>query len=203
MVAHRHTVNLSSHPAKSSLFHPSVFLTGVASSVTMADSSSPPPERKPYQNWRSQQSSNWRMKDETPRPEQPARTQQRSFDQRRENPTSSSAEASPGTRLYVGNLLYSAQGADVDQFFTDNGFKVAQVDMSTDPFTGRNSSYCFVDLDTAEEAARAIAELNGMELLGRPAKINPGMKKSFAAGSTPRREWGSREGTPTKTTRKF
>jgi hypothetical protein len=179
----------------------------------MADSTSPPPERKPYQNWRSQQSSNWRMKDETPRPEQPARTQQRSFDQRRDNPTSSTAEATPGTRLYVGNLLYSAKGEDVEQFFADNGFKVAQINMSTDPFTGRNPSYCFVDLESAEEAARAMAELSGQEVLGRPVKLNPGMKKSFAAGTspTPRREWGasSRDGNgngngnPSRTTRKF
>lgn len=168
--------------------------------INMADSTSPPPERKPYQNWRSQQSSNWRMKDETPRPEQPARSQPRSLDQRRETPTSSTAEATPGTRLYVGNLLYSAQGTDVEQFFADNGFKVAQISMSTDPFTGRNPSYCFVDLETADEATKAMAELNGKEVLGRPVKINPGMKKSFAAGSTPRREWGSKDGTSSRTT---
>jgi RNA recognition motif-containing protein len=88
----------------------------------------------------------------------------------------------------------------VEQFFTDNGFKVAQISMSTDPFTGRNPSYCFVDLETADEATKAMAELNGKEVLGRPVKINPGMKKSFAAGSTPKREWGSRDGTSSRTT---
>jgi hypothetical protein len=178
----------------------------------MAESSSPPPERKPYQAWRSQQSSNWRMKDETPRPEQPARTQQRSFDTRREAPTSSTADTTPGTRLYVGNLLYSAKGEDVQQLFADNGFKVANISMSVDPFSGRNPSYCFVDLETAEEAARAMAELSGMEVLGRPVKINPGMKKS-GTGAAPRREWGAREGngnaygnengTPSRTTREY
>lgn len=166
----------------------------------MDESSSPPAARKPYQNWRSQASSNWRMKDETPRPEQAVRPQQRSFDQRKEGMTPSAAEATPGTRLYVGNLLYSAQPTDVEQFFTENGFQVAQINMSTDPFTGRNPSYCFVDLETAEVASQAMAELNGKEVLGRPVKINPGVKKSFVAGSTPRREWGSRDGTPARTT---
>ena len=129
------------------------------------------------------------MKDETPRPEPAARPQQRSFDQRKEAGAPVTAEATPGTRLYVGNLLYSAQATDVEQFFTDNAFQVAQINMSTDPFTGRNPSYCFVDLETADAATRAMSELNGKEVLGRPVKINPGVKKSF--GSTPRREWGA------------
>lgn len=159
----------------------------------MAESSSPPPERKTYQSWRSQQSSNWRMKDETPRPEQPPRTQQRSFDQRREAPSSSSVDATPGTRLYVGNLLYSAKSEDVEQLFADNGFRVAHISMSTDPFTGRNPSYCFVDLNSGEEAAGAMAALSGMEVLGRPVKINPGVKKHLVTGAapTPRRDWGA------------
>ena len=169
----------------------------------MDESSNPIPERKPYQNWRSQASSNWRMKDETPRQEQPARTQQRSFDQRKDISSPSAGEATPGTRLYVGNLLYSAQTTDVEQFFADHGFQVAQINMSTDPFTGRNPSYCFVDLDTAELASEAMAVLNGKEVLGRPVKINPGVKKSFGTGSTPRREWGSRDGPPARATRKY
>ena len=89
----------------------------------------------------------------------------------------------------------------MEQFFTDNGFQVAQINMSTDPFTGRNPSYCFVDLETVDEANRAMNELNGKEVLGRPVKINPGVKKSF--GSTPRREWGSRDGAGTRNTCEF
>jgi hypothetical protein len=180
-------------------FHSPVCASGVAHDK-MDESSSSIAERKPYQNWRSQASSNWRKKDETPRPEQPARTQQRSFDQRKDVSSPPAGEATPGTRLYVGNLLYSAQPTDVEQFFADNGFQVAQINMSTDPFTGRNPSYCFVDLETVELASEAMAVLNGQEVLGRPVKINPGVKKSFGSGSTSRREWGSRDGTPTRAT---
>lgn len=44
--------------------------------------------------------------------------------------------------------------------------------MSTDPFTGRNPSYCFVELDSADGASRAMRELDGQEVMGRPVKIN-------------------------------
>ena len=44
--------------------------------------------------------------------------------------------------------------------------------MSTDPFTGRNPSYCFVELASADEATRAMDELQGKEVMGRPVKIN-------------------------------
>ncbi|KZP05948.1 hypothetical protein FIBSPDRAFT_876956 [Athelia psychrophila] len=91
-------------------------------------------------------------------------------------------EAAPCMRLYVGNLLYKAQADDIQHLFKVNGFADAQIDMSTDPFTGRNPSYCFVDLRTAEDAGKAMAELNGMEVLGRPVKIKPGVaKKSLPA----------------------
>ena len=51
------------------------------------------------------------------------------------------------------------------------------VSISTDPFTGRNPSYCFVDVETVEEAQRAIAELNGVDVLGRGVKVSPGVAK--------------------------
>ena len=42
--------------------------------------------------------------------------------------------------------------------------------VSIDPYTGRNPSYAFVDLTTSADAQRAISELNGREMLGRPMK---------------------------------
>lgn len=57
--------------------------------------------------------------------------------------------------------------------------------MSIDPFTGRNPSYCFVELQTKEQAERAIRELDGRELVGRPAKVKPGVapRKGVRAGT--------------------
>ncbi|KAL9113484.1 MAG: hypothetical protein Q9227_002525 [Pyrenula ochraceoflavens] len=82
-----------------------------------------------------------------------------------------------GTRLYVGNLLYTAQPRDIEEMFHDNGFSITNLDMSIDPFSGRNPSYCFVDFATPGEASRAMSLLNGLKLSGRAVKIKPGVPK--------------------------
>jgi len=85
-----------------------------------------------------------------------------------------SSEGPPASkRLYVGNLPYHAVDTDVEVIFVDAGFEIQKLDISVDPFSGRNPSYCFVELTSAEEAARAMKELNGQTVLGRPVKINP------------------------------
>jgi len=50
--------------------------------------------------------------------------------------------------------------------------------MSTDPYTGRNPSYCFVELETKDQADKAMHELNGQDVLGQPVKIGPGVANS-------------------------
>ena len=52
------------------------------------------------------------------------------------------------------------------------------INMSIDPYSGRNPSYCFVELATKERGDRARLELNGKELLGRPIKVGPGTARS-------------------------
>lgn len=54
--------------------------------------------------------------------------------------------------------------------------------MSIDPFTGRNPSFCFVDFESQEEAERALAELDGREIGGRPVKIGKGVPKRGRGG---------------------
>ena len=44
--------------------------------------------------------------------------------------------------------------------------------MSVDPFTGRNPSYCFIELSNPDQARAAMEQLNGKDVLGRPVKIN-------------------------------
>lgn len=55
-----------------------------------------------------------------------------------------------------------------------------RIDIAIDPFTGRNPSYCFVDLESKELADRAMVALDGREMLGRPIKIKPGVAKNSA-----------------------
>lgn len=44
--------------------------------------------------------------------------------------------------------------------------------MSIDPFSGRNPSYCFADLDEAEDIDAVIRKLHGYLIRGRPIKVN-------------------------------
>ncbi|KAF8455985.1 hypothetical protein BGX38DRAFT_119857 [Terfezia claveryi] len=79
------------------------------------------------------------------------------------------------TRLYVGNLLYSVQPHTLTHFFSSAGYVNIDISMAIDPFTGRNPSFCFVDFENEEEAGRALAEMNGREIGGRPVKIGKGV----------------------------
>ncbi|KIW28779.1 uncharacterized protein PV07_04653 [Cladophialophora immunda] len=143
----------------------------------MEDTSSPPPRQQ--QNFRSTASTNWRVRDDTPRLEQQNSRARSNRNQNEQNSVNSAqpADEASGTRLYIGNLLYTAQRPDVEELFTKNGFNVVGVSMSTDPFTGRNPSYCFVDVESPEEAQRAMNELNGMDVLGRAVRVSPGVAR--------------------------
>jgi RNA recognition motif-containing protein len=52
------------------------------------------------------------------------------------------------------------------------------IDISIDPFTGRNPSYCFVEFDEKARADQAMQELNGLMFMGRPLKIKPCVAKT-------------------------
>ncbi|KAL8693541.1 MAG: hypothetical protein Q9218_001666 [Villophora microphyllina] len=85
-----------------------------------------------------------------------------------------------GRRLYVGNLPYMAKTRDIECLFEGDGYQIEHINMSTDPYTGRNPSYCFVELKGSNMAEQAINELNGILVLGRPVKIGPGAARSKA-----------------------
>lgn len=147
---------------------------------TQEDASQQDRPRRQYQQFpqRSTASTNWRLKDDTPRAEPQPRSQNRpggQFGSPRGQQSGQGDQA--GTRLYIGNLLYSAQRDDIVTFFAENGFNVVNLSMSIDPMTGRNPSYCFADFESADEANRAMSELNGKDVLGRAVKINPGVAK--------------------------
>ncbi|KAL8644853.1 MAG: hypothetical protein Q9226_007564 [Calogaya cf. arnoldii] len=83
-----------------------------------------------------------------------------------------------GRRLYVGNLPYMAKTKDIEDLFSRQNYLIAHINMSIDSFTGRNPSYCFVELTTEQQADTAMQQLNGQSLLGRPVKIGPGVAAS-------------------------
>ncbi|KAI5198166.1 RNA-binding domain-containing protein [Aureobasidium subglaciale] len=95
-----------------------------------------------------------------------------------------SESSQPSKRIYIGNLPYAAQAEDVEQYLEEAGFQIERLDMSTDPFTGRNPSYCFAELFSVEEAERAITSLPGASFMGRPLRVNVHTPKTRGANGT-------------------
>ena len=79
-------------------------------------------------------------------------------------------------------MPYEATIKDVESLFKDISDGIQAINMSVDPMTGRNPSYCFVDFKSKELAERVMEEYNGVDFLRRPLKVKPGVK----SGSGPR-----------------
>jgi len=76
-----------------------------------------------------------------------------------------------GARIYVGNLPYSADNAQLSQLFSAYG-DVVDVRVITDRSTGQSKGFAFVEMSTEEAASRAIAELNGTMLGDRALRLD-------------------------------
>jgi RNA recognition motif-containing protein len=74
-------------------------------------------------------------------------------------------------RLYVGNLSFDATGDDLNEIFSECG-AVEEAIIITRPGGGRPRGFGFVTMSDPEEAADAIAQLDGLELAGRAMKVN-------------------------------
>ena len=119
----------------------------------------------------------WRKSNISDKPE--SRTTNTNQPSTSSNPEEDTAKAiSEGRRIYVGNLVYHATPEDVKSHIINIGYTIERIDMSMDPFTGRNPSYCFVEFSSKEEADNAIESLNGTNLLGRVVKANSCVPRS-------------------------
>ena len=83
-----------------------------------------------------------------------------------------------GTRLYVGNLPFSADESAVRSLFEQNERKVEEVKLITDRDTGRPRGFGFVEMGNSEHADQAIRELNGHSLDGRQLNVNEARERT-------------------------
>ena len=83
-----------------------------------------------------------------------------------------------GSRLYVGNLPFSADEDSVRQLFAQDGREVAEVKLITDRDTGRPRGFGFVEMGNSEHADQAISALNGFTMDGRPLTVNEARERS-------------------------
>jgi RNA recognition motif-containing protein len=91
-------------------------------------------------------------------------------------------------KLYVGNLSYSATEEEVRELFSEVG-TVVSVSMITDRETGKPRGFAFVEMQTDEEAAAALDELNGRELRARTITVAEARPRQGRPGGE-RRERG-------------
>src|SRR5262245_12268758 len=86
-----------------------------------------------------------------------------------------------GKKLFVGNLSFETTSADLEALFAQAG-KCESAAVITDRATGRSRGFGFVEMSSASEAQRAIAELNGHVLQGRPLNVSEARERQGGGG---------------------
>ena len=84
------------------------------------------------------------------------------------------------TKIYVGNLPFTATEADVKELFAQHG-NVDSVALPTDRETGRPRGFGFVEMPQAD-AQRAMQALNGFNMGGRPLRVNEAQDRPRTGG---------------------
>jgi hypothetical protein len=79
-------------------------------------------------------------------------------------------------RLYVGNLSFDATESDLFELFNGVG-QVQNAEVVTYKHNQRSKGFAFVQMQTVEEARRAVSELHDKEFLGRKLLVS-GAKSS-------------------------
>jgi murein DD-endopeptidase MepM/ murein hydrolase activator NlpD len=84
------------------------------------------------------------------------------------------------TKLYVGNLPFSATEDSVRALFATHG-NVDKVALINDRDTGQPRGFGFVEMSSAD-AQKAMQSLNGQDFGGRPLKVNEAQDKPRGGG---------------------
>jgi len=87
-----------------------------------------------------------------------------------------------GTRLYVGNLPFSADENQIRDLFAQGGRTVSEVKLVTDRDTGRPRGFGFVEMGSNEDADSAIRDLNGADFGGRALTVNEARERTGGGG---------------------
>jgi RNA recognition motif-containing protein len=74
------------------------------------------------------------------------------------------------TNIYVRNLSFKTAQGDLRAMFSRFG-NVERVSLVTDPYNGQSRGFAFVEMTQANEAQKAISELNGTYLHGRTLNV--------------------------------
>lgn len=84
-------------------------------------------------------------------------------------------------KLYVGNLSYSVNDAELRQMFEAHGV-VTSSSVVMDRETGRSRGFGFIEMGSAEEGQKAIAQMNGLNMGGRALVVNEAKPREDRGG---------------------
>src|SRR6185437_13075528 len=88
------------------------------------------------------------------------------------------------TKLYVGNLPFTATEEGVRNLFAPHG-TVEKLSLINDRDTGRPRGFGFVEMSNAD-ASRAMQALNGTDFDGRTLKVNEAQDRERSGGGNSR-----------------
>ncbi len=83
--------------------------------------------------------------------------------------------------IYVGNLSWTMTDEDLSSLFTQYG-TVTSAKILKDKMNGRSKGFGFVEMDDAEAAKTAIANLNESEVQGRKLIVNESQPRTEGEG---------------------
>jgi RNA recognition motif-containing protein len=86
-----------------------------------------------------------------------------------------------GKKLYVGNLSYSVDNAQLEEMFSKYG-NVRSAEVIQDRDTGRSKGFGFVEMGDDNAAREATEGLNGREVDGRSLTVNEARPKESRGG---------------------
>ncbi len=99
------------------------------------------------------------------------------------------------TRIYVGNLPYSATNEQLTHLFAPFG-DVTEATVVLDRDSGRSKGFGFVEMTDSAAARKAISELNGTVLDDRTIRVSEAQARADRSGGSngrPRRGAGYRD----------
>ncbi|MGC2330145.1 MAG: RNA-binding protein, partial [Candidatus Acidiferrales bacterium] len=83
--------------------------------------------------------------------------------------------------LFVGNMSFQTTESELSELFRAFG-QVSRVHIAMDRETGRARGFAFVEMPNDDEAAKAIAGLDGKDVGGRNLKVNEARPKERSSG---------------------
>ncbi|KAI0566515.1 Cold-inducible RNA-binding protein [Gracilaria domingensis] len=81
------------------------------------------------------------------------------------------------TKLFVGNLSWGVTDESLCEAFSEFG-TVIDSRVIVDRFTGKSRGFGFIEYDAPDSAAKALTEMNGVEIDGRAVRVDRATRRT-------------------------